>query len=39
MKWSILIVMVALFALTLWGHGGLDNISFDEVLEFWRNYA
>lgn len=37
MKWSIVIVMVATLAMSIWGHGGFDNIPFDEIIEFWRS--
>lgn len=44
MKWSIVIVMLSLLAITFWGHGGFDGLTLDiainrimEVLEWLRN--
>lgn len=43
MKWSIVIVMVAYLAMSLWSKGGFDyvdlNLSLDFIIELWENLS
>jgi hypothetical protein len=33
MKWSIIIVMISIFTISLWGHGGFEDLG--NSLEMW----
>lgn len=36
MKWSIVIVMASYYALSLWSHGGFEDIG--ESIQYWLTY-
>ena len=43
MKWSIVIVMVSYFAISVWSKGGFDSIdlqlTLDFLIELWENLS